>query len=911
METKPIPAEARFVWIQDQAPPRNQFVRFERRFHLADMPASALLHLFADTRYRLRVNGSFVATGPGRFVTQYPEYDTHELAPLLKWGSNVVEVEVNFYGASSYQSMPDGAPGFMAWGQAGAEDLSTPGSWTAFRLRAWRHDAPSFSFAQGPVEICDTRLLDQGEARPLVVCQDAQAPWGPLRPYSGPPIPFRTVRPKRIELAGTLIDDEKRVGFMAADPDCYRRMQPGFEKRPWTAFATWIHAEQEHRLTVSAFWSDLKLNSQPVAVDTRSPLGNHGRAVLDLRAGWNLLVGEVEVLTEYWAYILGIPREARVSLHACQDQACLEPLAIAPAVQRENLRLPAPGDSAPPAGWQRTSGDLAGLTPARIMAWERPAPGALRNLGPDQLGTAGHLSGRSATWCFSFAGEFLGHLALEVEAPAGSILDIACDDWPREDGAAALYRSHPFTNTADRFILRGGRQAVDLFHPRGGKLVQVTLRAPAGMEAVPLLLHDLRVRSRLTFGPDESRFQCDQETFNWAWPVSLRTLQCSADESYADCPWRERGSYIGDNLVNVNLHSLFSNDWRVAARTLRIFGEAQRPDGQLPGCAPAWLRVAHEDFTLLWILAVRDYGFLSGDLDLVRNLQPVIERIWSSPTWEVHASGLWSANHTRVFIDWGVVVADRTGEANAVLNLLRIGARRASADMARALGQPDVARVHEEEAARVERAVFQVLWDDQQKRLRPSLSHDSTALHANILALHVGAGNETQRAGMLAYVGPLLEKNLDQALSKGMQSGHLELFYLSFALPALARQGRPDLAERLVDTHYGYLMKWGDDTMPETFARVEAAHGSRCHSWSGAAAVYAARYILGIRPDREGRLYFEPVVHGIGQAKGRIAHPKGWIDVAWKRDGAGYRLSLTAPPGVDIDLRAPCVVVPA
>ena len=83
---------ARFVWLGDTARRRNQFAGFERTFSLPAVPAQFPLHLFADTRYRLRVNGEFVGAGPGRFVTQFPEYDTHELAPLLRAGDNRISV---------------------------------------------------------------------------------------------------------------------------------------------------------------------------------------------------------------------------------------------------------------------------------------------------------------------------------------------------------------------------------------------------------------------------------------------------------------------------------------------------------------------------------------------------------------------------------------------------------------------------------------------------------------------------------------------------------------------------------------------------------------------------------------------------------------------------------------------------
>ena len=864
------------------------------------------LHLFADTRYRLRVNGDFVATGPGRFVTQFPEYDSHELSRHLRAGTNVISVEVNFFGASSYQSMPDGEPGFIAAGGNELVDLSTPGDWRAYRLNAWRWDAPVFSFAQNPVEICDTRLLSQGTPVALRECTGESAPWGPLRPYSGLPIPFIPTRPTCLELAGALADHERRCGFMVYDPGAERGLSDPAYAKPWTAFATWIHSPSAQRTVLSAFWSDLLLNGQCVpVVISNGALGNHGQATLDLQAGWNLLTGEVQAVREFWAYCLGIPHTANLTLHARQDIQVAEPFSLAPLGPREALVIPKPGDLVPPSDWYTHKGDISLLTPARIMAWDRAALDAHKKLDPARLPEFASIDAAAATWCFSFAGEFLGHVVLSVNAPAGSMLDVAYDDWPREEGGVALYRAHPFTDTADRFILRGGPQQVESFHPRGGKLIQVTLRVPAGQSPARLSLHDLWVRSRQTLGRDESNFSSDHPELTWAWPVAMRTLRVSADESYTDCPWRERGTYIGDSLVSLHLNALLSPNLTTGARVLRQFAEAQLPDGQLACCAPAWLRKPHEDFTLLWIIALHDYWQFTGDADFLREHWPTVQRIWDSPSWASHASGLWHGINRRFFLDWGIRSEEREGEANAAINLLRVAAGRASATMAGVLGENVEAARHANDAESSQRAIFAHLWDGTQNRLRASLGSSTSALHANVLALCYEIGSKQERSSILAYLEPHLEKNLEHGLQHGQHGGHLELFYLYFVLPGLAKHGRPDLAERMIAQHYGYLMKLGDDTLPECFSTVGRSSGSRCHSWSGAAAIYAARYVLGLRPAGDGNhrhLIFNPVVHGIRQASGLIAHADGWIEVSWKMENGVRQHHLNAPASVRVSL---------
>jgi hypothetical protein len=893
---------ARFIWVNDGAPRRNQFVRFEREVDLAEAPTTFSLRLFADTRYRLRVNDAFVATGPGRFVTQHPEYDTHELAPWLKPGRNRIAVEVNFFGASSYQSMPDGQPGFIAWGGHGGIDLSTPGDWRAFRLTAWRSEAPLFSFAQNPCEICDTRLLDSAAPVELRVFADNDTPWGELPPYSGRPIPFTEQRPKRIELAGALATIEQRYGFMSHDPDAETRIAIQGPK-PWTAFATWIHSPRKQMVQISTFWGEFVFNGQPVHLDINTPRGNHGFLNLDMREGWNLLVGQVEILTEYWAFLLGIPAHSGLTLHGTRDAATAEPFAVAPNGIRDGFQLPTPDDAWGPAGWLLNPGDVDSLTPARVMGWDVPAAEAVRGLPMGRWAEVSTIHAAEATWCVSFAGEFLGHVELDVEAPAGTILDVACDDWQAGHGGVALYRSNPFTDAADRFILRGGRQRIQLFHPRGGKLLQVTARSPAGPAA--LYLHDIVVHSRQSLGRDETRFASDMPVLDWVWPVALRTLIVSTDEAYSDCPWRERGSYIGDGYVNLHLNQLLDSDPRTARRTLRIFAQAQLPDGQLACCAPAWLRRPHEDFTLIWILTLRDYWLHTGDLDLVADVWPALQRIWRSPTWVRHPSGLWNADKLRVFIDWGVLNSERSGSANAAINLFRLEAARATATLASALAREREVIEFQREAEQVDRAIRNVLWIPAEGRLAASEGATTPALHANVLALAFRLGDEALRSRILNYLEPRLRDNFTQGLRNGQGGGHLELYFLHYALPALAEHGRPDLAEALIEQHYGFLQRLGDDTLPECFARVERGVGSRCHSWAGAAAIYAARYVLGIRPaasDQPRRLRWAPVVHGITRASGRIAHPDGWIEVAWEKVGGEFRLSFTAPDGVEIEL---------
>ena len=86
--------QQQMIWIAPDAKPQSAFVAFRKRFSVASIPASATLHLFADVRYLLWINGHYVLRGPARFNPKGPEYDTTDAKPYLHAGENEIVVLV-------------------------------------------------------------------------------------------------------------------------------------------------------------------------------------------------------------------------------------------------------------------------------------------------------------------------------------------------------------------------------------------------------------------------------------------------------------------------------------------------------------------------------------------------------------------------------------------------------------------------------------------------------------------------------------------------------------------------------------------------------------------------------------------------------------------------------------------------
>ncbi len=67
---------------------------FRKSINLNIKPTSFSIHISADNRYKLFVNGTLISLGPARGDTYYWNYETVDLAPYLKAGKNTASALV-------------------------------------------------------------------------------------------------------------------------------------------------------------------------------------------------------------------------------------------------------------------------------------------------------------------------------------------------------------------------------------------------------------------------------------------------------------------------------------------------------------------------------------------------------------------------------------------------------------------------------------------------------------------------------------------------------------------------------------------------------------------------------------------------------------------------------------------------
>jgi hypothetical protein len=123
-------------WIRPAgAPPKGFGVYHLRKaFDVAAKPNRFVIHVTADNRYELFVNGVRAVAGPARGDLDHWRFETADIAPLLREGKNLVAAVVWNFAGDAPMAQFTHETGFLLQGDTGAEAaVNTDNSWKATR----------------------------------------------------------------------------------------------------------------------------------------------------------------------------------------------------------------------------------------------------------------------------------------------------------------------------------------------------------------------------------------------------------------------------------------------------------------------------------------------------------------------------------------------------------------------------------------------------------------------------------------------------------------------------------------------------------------------------------------------------------------------------------------------------------
>ncbi|MBO4327173.1 MAG: hypothetical protein J5950_07865 [Clostridia bacterium] len=499
---------------------------------------------------------------------------------------------------------------------------------------------------------------------------------------------------------------------------------------------------------------------------------------------------------------------------------------------------------------------------------------------------------------------------IEATGAPGSVIKIIygeCYVISGENGAR--FKGLRDAGYADPSADLGERVYYDVIHiPESGKLSFTPFWYRA-FRFIRLEFSDPSVNfTALTYRPcfypfDETgSFDSSDPALAEMWKVSVNTVKCCAHEIYIDCPYYEQQQYDMDSCLEMLFTQRMISDSRLPLKSVTDLARSQIYNGMLQANYPSVMTQIIPDFTLFWVIMLREFIRYAPDNAETRSQAAAflgtVDKALESFELFRDATGLVGDNPYWSFVDWvpgwmaGITPGGPEGEPITVASMMFVAALRNAAEVADYCGRSARKAEYIERADKLASLIVEKCFDKETGLFRNTPFRREFSEHTSVWAVlgDIVSGKEA-------------EELMERTMNGCVPVAHCTFSMGFFLFRALEKAGLYDrYAPRLFEGWQKML-----DNHCTTWCENPDSPRSECHGWSSAPAYELSAMILGAYPEENGyrtlRIRPHLFVLDTKYASGCVPTPFGTVKIDLSRQASSdagerrFSIKVTLPDG--------------
>ena len=489
--------------------------------------------------------------------------------------------------------------------------------------------------------------------------------------------------------------------------------------------------------------------------------------------------------------------------------------------------------------------------------------------------------------------EISGFLQFSIEAPAGTVIDLAHGEHIADSRVRARIGARNF---ADRFICKEG---INHFELPFRRIAAMYLELHISMQNhQSVTLHNIGVNSWELPLEASAEFSTADQVLMDLEDRSIRTLKLCMHEHYEDCPWREQALYTYDSRNQMLYGYYLWGNYDYAAASLDLWRGSLQSSGHLNLCAPSRTASVIPIYSFIYPVQLKEHLLYSGDKSCARRNYDIAETIVQSAMQHREKStGLMIPADLKswMFYEWVKELSldgCPEGDLHALFTLYYIEALDAMHELANYLDLPqkNYASLADELRVAVEKHFRDKENGGYFSRTRNGQGFGCKHEHTQMLAVYNQAAVGKNAQMVYDYITNGSSERLTFSsmpylgLLAARQDG-------GFFRKMLKERLQSEFAPMLNDSDMGTLYETARGADEFEFA------ASMCHGWSALPVYYNHAILLGVVPLEPGFKKFRvmPWDGGQEQVSGEVVTPSGKIKVTLQRNGKAFDLCVKHP----------------
>jgi len=226
--------------------------------------------------------------------------------------------------------------------------------------------------------------------------------------------------------------------------------------------------------------------------------------------------------------------------------------------------------------------------------------------------------------------ESVGFLDLDIESEETQKITIAYGEHIADGGVRQIIGNRDFS--VEIILKKGSNKYTNCFRRLAGRYLQVFFEKPIKINYLGL--------KEVYYDVERKDKKFSDKLIQQIYDVSVHTLRCCMFEHYEDCPWREQALYALDSRHQMMCGYYAFKGYDYQRANLIFMSKGMNEYDLLDICFPIKHDRTIPSFSLFYILAVCEYLEITGDMTLLDEVRPAIDKILDKYFSSIDDTGL-------------------------------------------------------------------------------------------------------------------------------------------------------------------------------------------------------------------------------------------------------------------------------
>ncbi len=387
-------------------------------------------------------------------------------------------------------------------------------------------------------------------------------------------------------------------------------------------------------------------------------------------------------------------------------------------------------------------------------------------------------------------------------------------------------------------------------------------------------------------------FECSNERYNEMVAVSENTLLSCMHEIFVDCPHYEQQQYMMDSAIESNVGCCLSTDTKMVRKCLEEFAVSQKSSGLLQANYPGTYIQIIPAFSLFWIFLLKDYLDYSADTGFAKSHIGTMDRVLAYFENQIEEMGFICTSPYWDYVDWVPdwmhgIIPTKADEAITVYNMYYAYALKCAIEICQRAGRTGLASEYAVRYNNIKERINQSCFDEEKGLYRDGSKTATYSTHTIIWAV----------------LSEVIPKDKEKALALHLFDADINKASFSMNYYLFRALEKCQMYEKAPEILKGWEKML--DMNCTTWCENPDSPRSECHAWSCAPTYEFATNILGVKREFEDVITIKPTPLDLSYARGVVPTRHGHVSVAWENGEKGFKITVTAPNGIEKRLILP------